>query len=402
MGEERHMWGKLVTMSWSSQVLTLIFFFVWPVLAERDLISLCLPENYEKNELPFPEKPNLVGISIDIDDVLRINDDTKTITFSTYFNVEWNERRLSLQPDFGASLRNPERPTDPVMVPMSFEITKDLWIPNILIYNLKTYKIINSLNRIEGLWIVTDKNVLLSQATHITFFCPMRFNMFPFDTHSCKFQVGSYSYDSSKMLFKTMSFGYSTKDNNSIALDYDIQIVPLKPENSILDYGAFGNFSLAGFEMVLTRHVSSYIFSYYIPSGLCVIVSWISFLIPMKKIPARMTLLVIILLALINIFNNVATNTPRAECLTAIEAWMIACILFVFAALLEYAGILLKKQQKHQPEDYYELQKNSPSDQGVTVQEFEKEYRRIDNFFLISFPLFFMVFNSIYWLVCIL
>ena len=70
--------------------------------------SLCLPENYSKFELPFTEKTNQIGISIDIDDVLRINDGTYSITFSTYFNVEWNERRLSVQPDFGASLRPPQ------------------------------------------------------------------------------------------------------------------------------------------------------------------------------------------------------------------------------------------------------------------------------------------------------
>ena len=48
-----------------------------------------------------------------------------------------------------------------------------------------------------------------------------------------------------------------------------------------------------------------------------------------------MTLLVMILLVLVNIFNNVTTNTPKAECLTALEAWMIASILFVFGALAE-------------------------------------------------------------------
>jgi len=34
-------------------------------------------------------------------------------------------------------------------------------------------------------------------------------------------------------------------------------------------------------------------------------------------------------------FNTVTTNTPKAEGLTAIEAWMLACILFVFGALIE-------------------------------------------------------------------
>jgi hypothetical protein len=53
-----------------------------------------------------------------------------------------------------------------------------------------------------------------------------------------------------------------------------------------------------------------------------------------------MALLVTLFLVLVNIFNTVTTNTPKAEGLTAIEAWMLSCILFVFAALGEYACLL--------------------------------------------------------------
>ena len=113
--------------------------------------------------------------------------------------------------------------SDPVMVPMNLEFIKDLWVPNIFIYNLKTYKVINVLSKLAGLWIDTDKNVLYSQATHITFICPMRFDKFPLDTQTCRFRVGSYSYDSSKLLFITKNCGYSSKETNSIALDYDIR-----------------------------------------------------------------------------------------------------------------------------------------------------------------------------------
>ena len=67
--------------------------------------SICLPANYSKFELPHTEQVNNIGISIDIDEVLRINDGTYSITFSTYFNVEWKERRLNVTPEFGASLR---------------------------------------------------------------------------------------------------------------------------------------------------------------------------------------------------------------------------------------------------------------------------------------------------------
>ena len=43
-----------------------------------------------------------------------------------------------------------------------------------------------------------------------------------------------------------------------------------------------------------------------------------------------MALLITLFLVLINIFNNITTNSPKAEGLTAIEIWMLACILFVF------------------------------------------------------------------------
>ena len=47
-----------------------------------------------------------------------------------------------------------------------------------------------------------------------------------------------------------------------------------------------------------------------------------------------MTLLITIFLVLVNIFNTITTNIPKAEGLTAIEAWVIGCVLFVFGALI--------------------------------------------------------------------
>ena len=46
-----------------------------------------------------------------------------------------------------------------------------------------------------------------------------------------------------------------------------------------------------------------------------------------------MALLITLFLVLINIFNNITTNSPKAEGLTAIEIWMLACILFVFGEM---------------------------------------------------------------------
>ena len=50
------------------------------------------------------------------------------------------------------------------MVPMSLEFVNALWVPNIFIYNLKTYKLLNVLSKLAGLWIDTEKKVLYRQA----------------------------------------------------------------------------------------------------------------------------------------------------------------------------------------------------------------------------------------------
>ena len=79
---------------------------------------------------------------------------------------------------------------------------------------------------------------------------------------------------------------------------------------------------------------SHYIITYYFPAGMFVIVSWISFLVPPESVPGRMTILVTVFLVLVNIFNSITSNIPRADGLTAIESFIIVCIVFVFGALI--------------------------------------------------------------------
>jgi len=48
----------------------------------------------------FSRRPNLILVEIHINDVLKINDRDFSITFSLYFNVQWREPRLQLNPSF--------------------------------------------------------------------------------------------------------------------------------------------------------------------------------------------------------------------------------------------------------------------------------------------------------------
>ena len=66
-------------------------------------------------------------------------------------------------------------------------------------------------------------------------------------------------------------------------------------------------------------------------------------MIPPDVIPGRMTLLITLFLVLISIFNNVWATSPKVSGFSALSAWLLSCMLFVFGALLGYAGILFNK-----------------------------------------------------------
>ncbi len=160
-----------------------------------------------------------------------------------------------------------------------------------------------------------------------------------------------------------------------------------------------GNFSITGVEIRLDRHYLKYLYVYYLPSGLFVVVSWASFLIPPEVVPGRMAMLITLFLVLINIFNTVTTNSPNVEGMTAIAAWMIVCILFVFAALAGYAWLLWKKKKSCLKRK--RLRKMTEEEGKLRSRRKEEFRSKVDDMFLVVFPLLFTIFNTIYWPVCL-
>ena len=171
----------------------------------------------------------------------------------------------------------------------------------------------------------------------------MRFERYPLDEHICKFRVGSTNMDINYMRFGDTTFNYDSSSRNTI-LDYKVSVTSMSEEDRIINYSG-ANYSVTGLEMRLVRNSQKYLYIYYLPSGLFVMVSWVSFLIPPEVVPGRMAMLITLFLVLINIFNTVTSNSPNVEGMTAIAAWMLACILFVFGALLAYAFILWRKKK---------------------------------------------------------
>ena len=122
---------------------------------------------------------------------------------------------------------------------MDIKFINELWVPDIYVYFLKRINVLTVFTKFAGLFIVNGNEILYSQETHITFWCPMRFNNFPLDKQVCKFKVdicfeeearyvtlilkvGSYAYDDTKMTFIASLLSYDDSLRNTI-LDYTIK-----------------------------------------------------------------------------------------------------------------------------------------------------------------------------------
>ena len=52
-------------------------------------------------------------------------------------------------------------------------------------------------------------------------------------------------------------------------------------------------------------------------------------------------------LVLTNLFNEIPGTSPKVDGFSALTVWVLSCILFVFGALVGYAGILYRKMFAH-------------------------------------------------------
>lgn len=83
----------------------------------------------------------------------------------------------------------------------------------------------------------------------------------------------------------------------------------------------------------------------YIPSMLIVMLSWISFWLNVNAVPGRISLGVLTVLTMTQQSSTVNATLPRVSYTKAIDIWMSMCLVFVFAALIEFAvaNVLARK-----------------------------------------------------------
>lgn len=145
---------------------------------------------------------------------------------------------------------------------------------------------------------------------------------------------------------------------------------------------------------------------FYLPSAMFVSVSWISFLISIET-GERGGLILTTFLVLVTMYLAAVESSPRADTLTALEVWLIACLLFVFLTVIEY-GIILKLNKFRKNFENKSTTVHVASSQTTTTaskyfsdqnngKKYELIMEKIDNTAFWITPLLFVLFNLCYW-----
>ena len=255
----------------------------------------------------------------DIPKILSIDETDNKITFQLEQYMEWEDSRIIVNYSAIPSLNQPFS-----YMKMPPEKIKEIWHPNRDMY---TDDILEWKSLYEPFWFQSaglfkcpltrdcdlSPNVPLIYAFkmwRVTMYCKFDFFKFPLDTQHCKFRqaFGSTSDTVGLFYYPPYSLTYKNDRNKTVGnwtfsaagFSVSIKLTGTPIESDTIDQKNIGSF---GFDIKLERIVQPYLLQYYIPCITIVLVSMISFLIPLTAIPGRVTLVVTLFLTLTNIFT---------------------------------------------------------------------------------------------------
>ncbi|ESN93149.1 hypothetical protein HELRODRAFT_130575, partial [Helobdella robusta] len=269
--------------------------------------------------------PTEVNLGIYINSFYSISEQTMDYSVSMYLRQLWRDPRLMYPPLFNKTKE----------IRVGDQFLHDLWIPDTFFRNEKraTFHEVTVNNRFMKLnstghvWYVTKISATLS--------CPMKLENYPLDKQVCPMMFESFGY--------TMDTLYFTWLPTAVDIDKRLEMPQFSLRGHFLNdcaqnYTA-GIYPCQEIRFLLQRDVGYFLIQVYIPSMLIVILSWVSFWINVDASPARVSIGLLTVLTTTTQSSQSTATLPRVSYIKAIDVWMSVCLVFVFAALLEYAAV---------------------------------------------------------------
>ena len=253
----------------------------------------CTPYGYRRKDVP--EKGHTkVHTTINHQKVRAVDDKDTTVSIDFAMTMRWIDHRIST--NFSAA----EDLTEHGGIGLDISNVDQIWQPDLYIHQLSDYKAFSDSKQFTSLEILKDNSfdeneilVVLVVEAKATVYCPFNLDRYPIDKQVCNFQLGSRSsgvdfvlHDPDNNYHNTTSY---TVANFNMTIDF-------------FDGEECTNGELIGLKIQMDRIIAPFVYEYYLPCIAIVLVSGISFVIPLTAIPGRVALLVTVFLTLTNLF----------------------------------------------------------------------------------------------------
>ncbi|EFB19831.1 hypothetical protein PANDA_011706, partial [Ailuropoda melanoleuca] len=264
-----------------------------------------------------------VGVDVQVESLDSISEVDMDFTMTLYLRHYWKDERLSFPS------------TNNLSMTFDGRLVKKIWVPDMFFVHSKRSFIHDTTTDNVMLRVQPDGKVLYSLRVTVTAMCNMDFSRFPLDTQTCSLEIESYAYTEDDLML------YWKKGNDSLKTDERISLSHwgVGGGGGVILHFRKGWYNRLYINFTLRRHIFFFLLQTYFPATLMVMLSWVSFWIDRRAVPARVPLGITTVLTMSTIITGVNASMPRVSYIKAVDIYLWVSFVFVFLSVLEYAAV---------------------------------------------------------------
>ncbi|XP_061754435.1 gamma-aminobutyric acid receptor subunit rho-3a isoform X2 [Nerophis ophidion] len=266
-----------------------------------------------------------VGIDVQVESIDSISEVNMDFTMTLYLRHYWQDDRLAFP-----SSNNKSRTFDSRLV-------KKIWVPDVFFVHSKRSFIHDTTMENIMLRVFPDGNILYSVRITVTALCSMDFSSFPLDTQNCSLELESYAYNENDLMLYWKNGNDSLRTDEIVLSQFFVE--DFQPSFGLAFYSSTGWYNRLYINFILRRHIFFFMLQTYFPTMLMVMLSWVSFWIDRRAVPARVSLGITTVLTMSTIITGVSASMPQVSYVKAVDIYLWASFLFVFLSVIEYAAV---------------------------------------------------------------
>ncbi|XP_036869962.2 gamma-aminobutyric acid receptor subunit rho-2 isoform X1 [Manis javanica] len=267
-----------------------------------------------------------VGMDVQVESLDSISEVDMDFTMTLYLRHYWKDERLAFPSASNKSMTFDGR------------LVKKIWVPDVFFVHSKRSFTHDTTTDNIMLRVFPDGHVLYSMRITVTAMCNMDFSHFPLDTQTCSLELESYAYTDEDLMLYWKNGDESLKTDEKISLSQFL-IQKFHTTSRLAFYSSTGWYNRLYINFTLRRHIFFFLLQTYFPATLMVMLSWVSFWIDRRAVPARVSLGITTVLTTSTIITGVNASMPRVSYIKAVDIYLWVSFVFVFLSVLEYAAV---------------------------------------------------------------